>query len=214
MGPGTNFYLQHDARPHGTAVISVFDDGAAPPKEKQSRALLLDLDTKAGRVTLRRAYAHPAHLLADAEGNAQVLPNGNVVVGWGTASAFSEFSAAGDLLIDGRLPAGDETYRAFLQHWSARPAEPPAVAAHSRPGGATVYASWNGATEVDGWTVYAGKSASSLVAAGSARRTSFETEIAVSHAGPFFTAQAHDASGAALARATPIRATPARAHSA
>src|SRR5581483_8313625 len=86
MGPGTNFYWQHDARPHGTAVISVFDDGAAPPKEKQSRALLLDLDTRAGRVTLRRSCAHPAQLLADAEGNAQVLPNGNMVVGWGTAS--------------------------------------------------------------------------------------------------------------------------------
>jgi arylsulfotransferase ASST len=209
MGPGTDFYWQHDARPHGTGLISLFDDGAAPPKEKQSRALLLDVDTRAGRVTLKRAYTHPDQLRADAEGNAQVLPNGNVVVGWGTAAAFSEFSAAGGLLLDGKLPAGDETYRAFLQPWSARPAEPPAVAAHSRPGGAIVHASWNGATGVDGWTVYAGRSAASLAPAGSARRTGFETAIAVSHTGPYFTAQAHDASGAALARATPVRAHPA-----
>ncbi|HEY1319123.1 MAG TPA: arylsulfotransferase family protein [Streptosporangiaceae bacterium] len=208
MGPGTDFYWQHDARPHGDSTISLFDDGAAPPKEKESRVLLLDVDTKAGRVTLRRAYTHPEHLRADAEGNAQVLQNGNVVVGWGTTAAFSEFSEAGDLLLDGKLPKDDETYRAFRQQWSAQPAGPPAVAARSAPGGgAVVYASWNGATEVDSWTVHAGASASSLAPAGSAPRTGFETAITVSHPGPYFTAHAHDASGATLARGVPVRVT-------
>jgi hypothetical protein len=206
MGPGTGFYWQHDARPHGPGAISLFDDGAAPPKEKQSRAVILAVDEKAGVVTLAHQFTHPDRPLADAEGNAQVLPSGNVVVGWGTAARFSEFSPSGQLLMDGTLPKDDETYRAFLLDWSARPTEPPAVAAHARPGGgATVYASWNGATDVDSWAVLAGSSPSSLARAGTGRRTGFETAIAVSHAGPYFAAEARDASGSALARAKAVR---------
>jgi hypothetical protein len=206
MGPGTSFYWQHDARPHGDTSVSLFDDGAAPPQEKQSRAMILDVDTKAAKVTLQRQYTHPDRLLADAEGNAQVLPSGNVVVGWGTASRFSEFSPSGQLLMDGTLPKDDETYRAFRQAWSAHPAEAPAVAARaSTGGGVTVYASWNGATGLGSWTVLAGKSATSLAPAGAAPHSGFETSIHVTHAGPYFTAQAHDATGTVLARATPVR---------
>ena len=33
-------------------------------------------------------------------------------IGWGTEPNFSEFSQDGRLLVDGRLPAGNESYRA------------------------------------------------------------------------------------------------------
>ena len=57
MGPGTRFYFQHHARPHGASTLSLFDDGGAPPQiEKQSRAILLDLDTSAMTATLRRQF--------------------------------------------------------------------------------------------------------------------------------------------------------------
>jgi hypothetical protein len=35
--------------------ISVFDDGASPAMEAQSRAILLDLDTSAMKATLKRS---------------------------------------------------------------------------------------------------------------------------------------------------------------
>ena len=59
-GPGAAFSWQHDASMPGPDTVTLFDNGSAPPEEKQSRALVLHVDTGAMRVTLRRAYAHPA----------------------------------------------------------------------------------------------------------------------------------------------------------
>ena len=41
LGPGTRFYWQHDAEFQPGGLISLFDNGSDPPKEKQSRGLLL-----------------------------------------------------------------------------------------------------------------------------------------------------------------------------
>ena len=41
------------------------------------------------KATLVREYTHPDKQYADAAGNMQVLPNGNVFVGWGRALAIS-----------------------------------------------------------------------------------------------------------------------------
>ena len=49
--------------------------------------------------SLVREYTHPDKLHAEA-GNMQVLPNGNVFVGWGRALVLSEFSKDGELLFD------------------------------------------------------------------------------------------------------------------
>jgi hypothetical protein len=206
MGTGTHFYWQHDARPHPDGGLSLFDDGASPPYEKRSRAIVLDVDTSAMRVKLRRQYVHPdISLLATAMGSAQVLSDGGMFVGWGTEPYFSQFSEDGQLLLDGRLPADDPSYRAFTYAWTGRPAEPPAVAARaSANGGATVYASWNGATDVRAWTVLAGKTRTSLAEVGSAPRTGFETAITVKSRGPFFAVEPRDATGMALARSAPV----------
>ena len=61
----------------------------------------------------------------------------------------------------------------------------------------TVYASWNGATEVARWEVLAGASASSLAPAGSAARSGFETRIGTS-GGAFVAVRALDAAGNVL----------------
>jgi Arylsulfotransferase (ASST) len=206
MGPGTHFYWQHHARPHPGGTLSLFDDGASPPKEKHSRAIILDLDTARMRVTLRQQYVHPViSLLATAMGSAEVLPDGGMFVGWGTEPYFSQFSHDGRLLLDGRMPTNDPSYRAFSYMWSGRPAEPPAVAARTRAtGGATVYASWNGATDVRAWTVLAGKTRTSLAEVGSGPRTGFETAITVGGGGPYFAVEPRDASGRALARSAVV----------
>lgn len=205
MGPGTDFYWQHDARPHGPGLLSVFDDGGAPPEERQSRALFLQLDTSAMRARLQRSFTHPAGLLAKAMGNVQALPDGRVFVGWGTEPYFSEFGRDGALVLDGQFPGGDDSYRVFTYPWTGRPAEPPAAAARTSPdGGAFVYASWNGATEVSRWHVLAGASPSSLAAAGAQERTGFETVVAVNSPGPYFCAVAYDSRGRKLGQSRPV----------
>src|SRR5207244_7139747 len=83
MGAGTRFAWQHDARRQANGTITLFDNGAAPPVEKFTRILVLRVDTKARKVFLLRSYRHPKRLLAPFEGNAQFLPNGDVLVGWG-----------------------------------------------------------------------------------------------------------------------------------
>jgi len=211
MGPGSEFYWQHDTRPHGPNVMTVFDDGydgVLPKSEKESRALILDIDYDGMLVMLRKQFTHPGALvLAKAMGNAQLLPDGGMFVGWGTNPYFSEFSPDGKLILDGQLTKGDPTYRSFIGEWSGYPVERPAAAARRRPGGATVYASWNGATEVASWTVFAGRTQTDLATVGSARKSGFETAIAVRTRGPYFAAEAHDAKGRTLSRSLPVRIT-------
>jgi hypothetical protein len=207
MGPGATFWFQHHALPQGQDTLSIFDDGGAPPaKERQSRAILLHLDTGAMRATLRRSYVHPAGLAAANQGSMQVLADGEVLVGWGNLPYFSQFTANGTLILDGQFPIGDQSYRAFTAAWTAHPTDKPAAAARVNPaGGSVVYASWNGATEVSTWTVLAGKTANALAHAGSQRRSGFETTITVNAAGPYFAVKALDAGHHVLGRSPTVR---------
>jgi hypothetical protein len=209
MGPGSEFYWQHDTRLHGPNTLTVFDDGydgVLPKNEKQSRALILDVDYDSMLVTLRKDFIHRGELvLSKAMGNAQLLPDGGMFVGWGTNPYFSEFSPDGKLLMDGQLIKGDPTYRSFIGDWSGHPTGLPAVAARRRPGGSTVYASWNGATEVASWSVLAGAAQTRLTRVRAAPKSGFETAIAVPRKGPYFAVEARDAKGRALSRSLPVR---------
>ena len=70
LGPGTRFYWQHDAEFQPGGLISVFDNGSDPPKEKQSRGLLLAPDTANHTVTLVKQFVNPTKtLLAESQGN-------------------------------------------------------------------------------------------------------------------------------------------------
>ena len=206
MGRGTTFWWQHHAHAQNANIVSLFDDGASPAKEAQSRGILLDLDTTAMRATLRASYTHSARLLAANQGSMQVLPDGRVLVGWGNLPYFSEYTRDGKLIMDGRFPAGDQSYRAFTSYWTGHPTDKPAVAARVNPaGGSVVYASWNGATQVASWTVLAGSTARALAKAGSQRYGNFETAITVRADGPYFAVTANDAHGHVLGRSATVR---------
>ncbi len=201
MAPGANFYWQHHSRAFPDGTFTVFDDGSSPPEERQSRALVLSVDTKAKHVSLKRAYQHPARLIAANHGSVQLLANGHVFVGWGNQPDFSEFAQDGRLLLDGELPINVQSYRAFTHDWIGRPTELPSIAVRSNPaGGNLVYASWNGATEIKSWRVLAGKDTSSLAPVGDEEWTGFETAVAVNSSGPKFVALALDARGKELRR--------------
>src|ERR1700722_1703745 len=201
MGPGTFFAWQHDARPHGERMVSLFDDGAAPRMQRQSRGLVLALDTKRLQATMERSYAHSPGLLAHALGSTQLLPNGNVLVGFGTEPYFTEYSADGKVLLDARLPSGGENYRALRFPWTGRPADRPRLALHS----SDLYVSWNGATEVASWQLHTGRSPDNLAVTMRFPRSGFETTLPVPAGARFAAATALDATGKPLAASATIR---------
>ena len=208
MGSGSRFAWQHDARALGDRQITVFDDGAGPQKtESQSRGIVLEVDTAAKAVRLARSYRHPHPLLADALGSVQVLPDGHVLVGWGSQPYASEFAADGRLLADVGLGSGHDSYRAYRYRWTARPTDAPALITrrHHAKRAAMLYVSWNGATEVSRWEVSAGPSAAALQPVGVAPRRGFETAISLAAREGYARVTALDAGGRRLAASAAVR---------
>jgi hypothetical protein len=205
LGPGAAPAWQHDARQQPDGAITFFDNGAFPAVHPQSRAIELALDPATMTATLVRNYEHQNPLVAGSQGNVQALANGDWMVGWGQAGYLSEVTPAGQVLFNAHLPPDWESYRTFALPWSGQPTEPPALAvvAASSAGsaaGATVYASWNGATEVASWRVLAGSSPSALAPVVAAPRSGFETAIPLSGAaaGRYVAVQALATSGVVL----------------
>ena len=205
MGRGTQFAWQHDARRLRDGTISLFDNSAIPKVADHSRAVVLRVDERARVASLVRSYVHPLRLVSPHQGNAQPLSNGGFFVGWGGNPYFTEFSPTGRVLLDGRLAAGD-SYRAYRFRWRGRPAERPAVAARlSGDGALTVYASWNGATDVARWEVLTGRNPDELRLAATAERQGFETTVTVDAAAPYVAVRALAATGATLATSRVIK---------
>jgi hypothetical protein len=202
MGPGTVFAWQHDARHHHASdhLISVFDDGSAPRVQPQSKALVLALDTRRRHVTLRGVYKHTPSVRAHALGSTQILPDGNVLVGWGTAPFLTEYTRAGTRVFEARLPYGSENYRALKSPWRGRPTEPPDALVLRRSGRQWLYVSWNGATDVHSWQLEAGHSLPTLAAVHAVRRTGFETQLLVPHGSRVARAVALDGRGKPIGR--------------
>ena len=198
MGPGVQFEWQHDARLQPDGTVTVFDNASSPKEESESRALRITLDPTAQTATLVSAVLHAPGLLAGSQGNNQVLPNGNIFVGWGDQGYFSEFSPDGKMIFDASFPRPAQTYRAYRSNWVGLPATPPSVSVSGAGSGSvTVYASWNGATGVASWRLLAGSSPDKLspVASATAKATGFETTIAAPTTKPYLAVQALDSSG-------------------
>src|SRR5919112_1127791 len=108
-------------------------------------------------VKLVREYTSPQRRLSTSQGNMQLLPNSNVLIGWGSGPFISEFSYEGEILFEARFPPEGESYRAFRFPWSGHSTDEPAVAVEQGSDDKLkLYASWNGATEVATWEVLAG----------------------------------------------------------
>jgi Arylsulfotransferase (ASST) len=213
------FAFQHDARWRPNGEISMFDNDccslipqpSGPPKAmppvhgQQSRGLQIKLDENAKTVSLvseNKLY----DLTAGTQGNRQVLANGNVMIGWGQQPFFSEFTKTGKLLLSVRFPDPDESYRAYRYAWTGHPSGRPVVAA--RPSGkrTRVYASWNGATRVAAYRIFAGPSSRKLkLVAKRVRKVGFETAKTIKTGGPVVKVQALDAKGRVLGTSRAVR---------
>lgn len=215
IAKSAHFAWQHDAQlisGTGTGTsdkLSVFNDDCTYLSriscQGPSEGMVLTLNTKAGKATLVKAYQHKPSFKAQFLGSMQVLPNGNALVGWGSPySYFTEFSKTGSVLLDVQWPGKDQSYRAKFAPasgsgaWVGTPYYPPSGSAKTSGGKSTVYASWNGATQVAGWNVLAGSSASSLKKVASHGRSGFETAITLKKSYSDYQVQAVDSAGHVL----------------
>lgn len=187
----TNFAWQHHAMWHeNSTMVSVFDNGAFDKlihTAEYSRGLLISLDYDAMTATLVQDYVAPQRFLAPSQGSVQLLPDGNVLVGWGHTPAFTEFSASGEVLCDMHIGATriaslgrSKNYRTFKYSWVGRPKTAPSVVLKSAEN--ALYVSWNGATEVERWVLEASDSTTEdakFFQIGGSFKEQFETKIHV-----------------------------------
>jgi EmrB/QacA subfamily drug resistance transporter len=212
FGPDAAFQWQHDVRLDGGSTVTMFDDhccqltggGTSVPATGPSRGLVLRLDSGARQATLVAQYRGDGKFESEFMGDTQLLPNGNVFVGWGSEPYFSEYSRSGKLLLAGELPGPNLTYRATLGQWVGLPLSSPAGAVRRVGGTTTVYASWNGATGLASWRVLGGTSAGRLAVVKTAAKSGFETAITVPGTYRTFKLEALDAGGRVIGSSRPL----------
>jgi hypothetical protein len=207
LGPGTRTYWQHDVEWQPGGLISVFDNGSDPPKEKQSRGLLLDPNPQTHTVTLVKQFTNPTKtLLASSQGNTLSLPGGDWLMGYGGLPNFTEYDSSGHVLLDGTLGKNVQDFRTYLYPWSGQaPGVPSVIATPAAGGTIAVAVSWNGATEVASWQVLAGASPSALAPAATAAKSGFQTSIAAPAAGPYVAVRALNAAGGVIATSATVK---------
>jgi len=189
------FAWQHDVRRNADGTISLFDNHRWTGDDGASRGLVFDVDVAARTATLKQAYAYDGHL-GNAMGSTQVLPNGNVLVGWGTEPVVTEFSADGTALFEA-TQVGAMAYRAQRAVWSGRPTTAPDLAVDGSSGSRQAYASWNGATDVASWRVLAATGDADLTPVATHTRNGFETTMPIGDV-QRVSVQALDATGSVL----------------
>jgi hypothetical protein len=163
-GTATKLFWQHDARwnPEHTGV-NIFDNGqmhgVATPVEV-SRAVEILLNEEKVTAEVKRTFINPHKILSGSQGNMQILPSGNVLVGYGLNAAWTEYAPDGEVLCDVHIGAEYafdtitvETYRVNKFPWVGRPTTSPDIAFKD----GYIYVSWNGATEVRSWILQASK---------------------------------------------------------
>jgi Arylsulfotransferase (ASST) len=120
---GARFYWQHDAEFQPGGLISVFDNGSTPPKERSSRGLLLAPDPATHTVALRQTFVNPAkRLLASSQGNLLSLSGGDWLMGYGGLPNITEYDASGHVLFDASFGKDVQNFRAYLAPWPPRQA--------------------------------------------------------------------------------------------
>ncbi|XTI86082.1 hypothetical protein V2W45_1466864 [Cenococcum geophilum] len=134
-GRATDFAYQHVARWHDNYTsISLFNNSAQAPNQEEnaqfSRAMKVAIDTKNMTATL-------------SQGSMQILPNGDVPVGYGYDAAFTEFAPNGVMLCDTHL--GLPSYRVMKFNWTGHPTTKPSLVIVDD----VAYVSWNESSDGD-----------------------------------------------------------------
>jgi hypothetical protein len=196
LGPNADFCFQHHARfvsrDGDEEIISLYDNSAHGTEDGRghevhthpfSQGKILKVNTAKWTATVVQAFVPPDGLLSKSQGSTQLLPNGNVIVNWGSEGALTEYLPNGTAIFhtymdSGFLGVGVENYRGFRYNWTGLPNETPAIVSVKSESGTTVYVSWNGDTETAVWRFYAvTDSYGSREYVGEAKRQGFETSF-------------------------------------
>jgi EmrB/QacA subfamily drug resistance transporter len=215
FGPGAAFQWQHDvafgAGGRSDSTVTMFDDhccqltggGTSVPATGPSRGLVLELNQSTHAATLVAQYGNREGFKSEYMGDTERLAKGNTFVGWGSAPYLTEYGPSGKPLLEAEFPGSDLSYRSMVEPWLGEPLTAPAGAARRADGRTTVYASWNGATEVASWRVLAG-GAGSLAVVQSAPKAGFETAIGVPQGYRRFEVQALSSRGRVIGTSAPF----------
>ncbi|KAH0829768.1 hypothetical protein AYO21_06749 [Fonsecaea monophora] len=225
MGPEVEFAFQHHARFQGRnengtrEIISLYDNSAHGTENDHghevhfyniSRGKIIQVDTETWEARIVQAFHPPDDLLSKSQGSTQLLPNGNVLVNWGSEGAMTEFKPDGTPIFhtymdSGYLGLGVENYRGFRYNWTGIPNEAPAIVALEDQGSTEIYVSWNGDTRTKLWRfyeVFRGRRAY----IGEAPRESFETSLKLDRVGvKTVQAEAVDAQGEVLVDTSAVK---------
>jgi hypothetical protein len=171
------FSYQHDIRRWPNEHITVFDNGNHNDPQ-YSRALEFSLDELKKTATLVWDYRNTPDTYARAMGSARRQPNGNTLIGWGSANpTLTEVTPQGSKAFELTFEPYESSYRAFRFPWQGFPGWAPAAVAVRKDGPSRLVYSWNGATEIASYKVYGGKTAANVNTLLYERpRTGFETE--------------------------------------
>lgn len=197
-------------------ALSIFDNaffslGKRAPTAGSSSAIvvLLDLNAMTGQVIER--YTQPEGMYGALFGSVQFLANGDRFIGWGGQRGFSQYTQDNELVFHAEISneaMPTWSYRTFKGPWSARPTTQPDLYTYSWNchWNTTMYASWNGATEVESWRFYGSPSEygpfeeTAFVA-----KNGFETRVMA----PFFADHAYvealDADGSVRGRSMTVK---------
>ena len=117
------FSYQHDIAVSSNGNITLFDNGNQHPTP-YSRAVEYKLDQVNKTAELVWDYRHSPDIFANAMGSAQRLPNGNTLIGWGSAGGaggnptVTEVHPDKSVAIELSLP--QTSYRAFRFPWKSQ----------------------------------------------------------------------------------------------
>ena len=180
IGDNRRFSHQHDIRLLPNGHYTLYDNGNGLTPE-YSRALEYVLDQTNKTATLVWEYRNTPDVFAEGMGNAQRLPNGNTMIGWGTAvPTLTEVTPDGRKAFELTMDITHQSYRAFRFVWVGRPSWPPALVAVRDDSATRLVTSWNGATEVASYRIYGGvtpNAVTSLIR--TVTKTGFETSVDV-----------------------------------
>jgi hypothetical protein len=208
------FYHQHDIRRLPNGNLLLFDNWNAPTQAASSfsRAIEYEVSEISKTVRLIKEFRTAPDTFTMAMGSAQRFANGNTGVGWGTAQTlYSEFNAAGAKVFELTMPAPLVSYRARRAVWEGDPPWPPALVAQAAGADIRLYYSWNGATAVADYQVYAGPAPGAMTLRSTQPRTGFETSSTLVGAADqvcYVQVVARDAAAVELARSALLPVTP------
>jgi hypothetical protein len=191
-GKATKFSWQHDARwTADHSGITLFDNGARyglRPTVDHSRGVHIALDLEAMTAELKTEFINPRKIISASQGSMQILPSGNILLGYGYNAAWTEFLPTGEAICDVHVGSQKtfntgavQTYHVSKQAWVGKPTTQPKIVFLAEE--QSLDMSWNGATDIQNWVVQASGSremeSTSILDIAMVERMGFETKAKV-----------------------------------